>query len=296
MAAHTPFLSDGSLRLGVIEQQAAHFAQTGVQAVFVCGTTGESASLTVEERKTIAKTWFGVTRGTGLRIVVHVGSNSVTEAALLAAHAESCGAAAIAALSPSYFKPRSLEALIECCAQIAGAAPRTPFYFYDIPALTGVQFSMPEFLSRGAERIPNLAGLKFTNPDLKTYLQCLQLNGGRWDVPFGVDEHLLGALAMGARGAVGSGFNFAAPIYQRLLRAFERGDLTQARREQAHGGQLVDLLAGFGYLPAARAVMGMLGIPVGAPRLPHLPLTEEAEQLLRARLDQCGFFEWVGAK
>lgn len=293
VAAHTPFENDGSLRLSAIEKQAAHFVAKGVKTVFVCGTTGESSSLTLDERRSVAATWFSVARGSGLRIVVHVGSNSLNEASLLASHAQSNGAAAIAALSPSYFKPRSLDLLIDCCAQIAQAAPETPFYFYDIPALTGVNFSMSEFLSRAPQRIPSLAGLKFTNPDLKTYLHCLQLDGGRWDLPFGVDEHLLGALAVGARGAVGSGFNFAAPLYHRLIDAFHNGDWETARREQHRGGQLVDLLSSYGYMAAAKSFMEILGIPVGPPRLPHNRLTPPDHQTLRQRLEALGGLEWV---
>src|SRR3989442_15953942 len=114
---------------------------------------------------------------------------------------------------------------------------------------------MIEFLGRAPERIPTLAGLKFTNPDLMAYQFCLRADDGRWDVPFGMDENFLGALAMGARGAVGSGFNFAAPVYQRLLKAFAAGDQTAAREAQFRGARLVRLLAGFGYLAAAKAVM-----------------------------------------
>lgn len=293
VAAHTPFHTDGSLHLAVVERQAAHFVTTGVKTVFVCGTTGESSSLTLDERRDIAEAWFSAARGSDLRIVVHVGSNSLAEASLLASHAQTQGAAAIAALSPSYFKPRSLDVLIDCCAQVAAAAKETPFYFYDIPALTGVSFSMGDFLTRAPQRIPTLAGLKFTNPDLKSYLHCLRLDGGRWDLPFGVDEHLLGALAMGARGAVGSGFNFASPIYQRLIQAFHVGDWEKARLEQHRGGQLVEVLSGYGYMAAAKALMDMIGIPVGQPRLPHNRLTTSDQQALRQQLESLGAFDWI---
>src|SRR5206468_7640704 len=136
-----------------------------------------------------------------------------------------------------------------------GAAPETPFYFYDIPALTGVSFPMLDFLALGSTRIPTLAGLKVTNPDLMAYQFVLRANNGQWDVPFGLDEHLLGALAMGARGAVGSGFNFATPIYTRLLRAFSTGDLDSAREEQFRGARLLQALGGFGSMGAGKALM-----------------------------------------
>src|SRR6266540_2896583 len=292
-AAHSPFHEDGSLNLAVVEKQAAHFLKSDVATIFICGTTGECYSLSLEERRALAKRWFEVARGTALKIVVHVGSNCLADARALAAQAQALGAVAISALAPSYFKPRSLDALIACCADIAGAAPETPFYFYDIPALTGVTFPMADFLARAPERIPTLAGLKFTNPDLMAYQFCLRADDGRWDVPFGVDEHFLGALAIGARGAVGSGFNFAAPVYHRLLKAFSAGDFAAAREEQFRGARLVRVLSGFGYMAAAKAVMGLLGVPVGPARLPETNLTAGQHEELRRELERMGFFQWV---
>src|SRR5262249_7046872 len=162
----TPFGPDGRLNLPTIEKQAEHLIRSGVAAVFIAGTTGENASLTVEERLQLAGRWAEVVRGSSLRLVVHVGGNCLADARTLAAHAQAVNTAAIAALSPSYFKPRSVDALVACCAEVASAAPGVPFYYYDIPTMTGVSLSMPDFLAAGAERIPTLAGLKFTNSDL----------------------------------------------------------------------------------------------------------------------------------
>ncbi|HSI36163.1 MAG TPA: dihydrodipicolinate synthase family protein, partial [Tepidisphaeraceae bacterium] len=213
----------------------------------------------------------------------------------LAAHAQKIGAFAISALAPTHFKPRSLDVLIAWCAEIAAAAPGTPFYYYDIPSLTGVTFATADLLATAGGRIPTLAGAKFTNPDLAAYQRCNHVAGGRFDVPWGVDEYLLAALALGATGAVGSTYNFAAPLYLRLIDAMRRGDLVAARAEQYRAVQLVDVLAGFGYMAAAKATMGFLGVDVGTPRLPHTALSSEETGRLRTALDALGFFDWVGA-
>jgi N-acetylneuraminate lyase len=289
-ATHTPFHTDGSLNLDPIESQAAHLLKNGVTTAFIGGSTGESASLTLTERLALAEHWFSVTSGSPLRIVVHVGANCLHDARTLAAQAGKLGAAAISALAPSYFKPRSTSILIDTCAAIASAAPDTPFYYYDIPALTGINLSPEEFLNEAPARIPNLAGIKYTNADLMTYQYCLRSG---FDVPYGLDEHFLGALAMGAKGAVGSGFNFAAPIYLRLLDAFARGDLESARTEQFRGVQIIRLLASHGYMAAAKTTMSFLGVPVGPPRLPNPPLSPEASASLRSRLESLGFFDWI---
>lgn len=292
-ATHTPMDSHGELNLSIIEKQAEFLLSQGIKSVFIGGTTGESHSLTVMERLALAQRWSEVVRTTGQRLIVHVGANCLADARALAAQAQTLGAFAISALSPSYFKPKSLETLIACCAEIAHAAPQTRFYFYDIPVLTGVSFPMPEFLRQACERIPNLAGIKFTNPDLMAYQNCLHAESGRYDIPWGVDEYLLAALSLGAVGGVGSSYNFAAPIYHRLLAAFEQGDLETARREQFRSVQLIELLAGSGYMGAAKAVMGFLGVEVGPPRLPNVALDQEQMKRLRMALDGLGFFEWI---
>lgn len=292
-ATHTPFHPDGSLNLSAVEKQAEHLARTGVGTVFIGGTTGESASLTMEERRALARRWFEVTRGTPAKVIVHVGSNCLTDSRVLAADAESLGAAAISAVAPNYFKPRSLDLLIASCAEIAAAAQSTPFYYYDIPGLTGVAFSMGEFLAHAPTKIPTLVGIKFSNPDLMAFNECLHADNARWDMTWGVDEHLLGALAIGAKSAVGSTYNFAAPVYNRLIAAFQRGDIAAAREEQWRSVQIVKLLGSFGYMGAAKATMGFLGVEVGPARLPNGNLTPEQHKALRTGLEKLGFFEWV---
>jgi N-acetylneuraminate lyase len=292
-ATHTPFHADGSLNLDAVEAQAAHLSKNGVGTVFIGGSTGESSSLALEERLALCARWSEVIEGSNLRLVVHVGANCLQDARALAAQAQRLGASAISALCPSYFKPRSVEMLVQCCEEIVRGAQEIPFYFYDIPALTGVTLSMPDFLAVARDRIPSLAGLKFTNPDMMAYQLCLRVDGGRWDVPWGIDEHMLGALALGAKGAVGSGFNFAAPVYNRLLAAFEKGDWAAAREEQFRGVLIIQLFVRYGYMGAAKAAMKMLGVDVGPARLPNNSLTAEQTKSLHAELSQMGFFDWV---
>ena len=266
----------------------------GVIGVFVGGTTGEFSSLTFEERLALTARWSAVLKGTPLRTVVHVGSNCLSDAKQLAAHANSLGVAAIAAVAPSYFKPKSLDVLIAWCAELASAAPDTPFYFYDIPVLTGVAFPMADFLEQALARVPTLAGVKFTNPDLMTFQRLLRAGGGRFDILFGLDEQLLAAVVLGARGAVGSGYNFAAPLYRRLLAAANANDFATARAEQYRGVELVALLQRHGYLPAAKELMRLRGIDLGGMRLPNVTLSAEQVAAFRHELGATGLLGAIG--
>jgi N-acetylneuraminate lyase len=267
--------------------------RSGVRAVFVGGTTGEGHSLSLAERRALAEEWTAVAKGSSLRIVIHVGANCLADARTLAEHAQRLGASAIAAVAPSYFRPHTLDMLVECCRTIASSAPAVPFYYYDIPAFTLIHFSTPDFLCAAADRIPTLAGVKFSNPDLAAYQQCLRSYEGRFDIPWGIDECLLAALVLGAQGGVGSSYNFAAPLYLRMIDAFRNGDLAAAREEQYRSVRLIQLLGSFGYLAAARAVMEMLGVPVGPPRLPNAPLAPHRREELRLALERMGFFSWI---
>jgi N-acetylneuraminate lyase len=291
-AAFTPFHADGSIAPEVVPIQAAFVAAQGLDTVFITGTTGECHSLTCGEKLTLYDAWAEAGRTHGLAVIAHVGSNSIKEATTLARRARELEFGAIATLAPSYFKPATLDALIEWCALIAAAAPDLPFYYYDIPSLTGVSMPVERFLVEAPDRIPNLAGVKFTNPDLVSYRRSLDVAGERFDLPWGVDEALIGGLATGARGGVGSTYNFAPRLYFDLLSAFTRGDLTEARRLQSLSIALVDTIAASGYLGSAKALMTRLGVPVGPARVPLSNPTEPQVDAMIARLDELGFHDW----
>ena len=232
-APHTPMHPDGGLNPDGIPAQIRLLQQSGLRGAFIGGTTGESLSLTVAERMKVTEAWTSAARGM-FPIVVHVGCNSLSHARSLAEHAAALGADAVAVMAPNFFKP-TLDDLIAYCAAVGAAAPHTPLYYYDIPAMTSVSIPTARFLEQAAQSIPTLHGVKFTNHDLMTLQECLALES--FDIVFGYDELLLAGLVLGVKGAVGSTYIFAAPLYQRLLAAFERGDLVSAAStapERAH--------------------------------------------------------------
>lgn len=282
-APHTPFLGNGDLNPAAVELQAKHFAATGVAGAFIGGSTGEYSSLTVAERKELAEAWAAAGAAHGVEVIVHVGHNCQRDAVELARHAGTLDVAAIATLAPGYFKPQSPDDLIEFCRPVAAACEQ-PFYFYDIPSMTGVSLPTVEFLRRGADRLPSLRGIKFTNSDLAQFQECFQHDGGRFEILFGTDEMLLAGYALGARGAVGSTYNFAAPLYHRMIAAFDAGDAATARQLQAESVRLVRVLQGYGYMAAAKWMMSTLGVDCGPVRSPLRNLTEAQKDQLRQQL------------
>jgi N-acetylneuraminate lyase len=283
-APFAPMRADGELDLAVIPAYAEKLRRDGVRGVFVNGTTGEGLSLTSAERKAVTEAWRA--HAGSMKLFAHVGHTSVLAAGELATHAERIGVDAIAAIAPCFFKP-ALPELAAFCAAVAKRAPGTPFYFYHMPSMSGVAVSALSFLRSAAPAIPTLAGVKFTCEDLMDYQQCVAEQGGRFDMLFGRDEILLSALAVGARGAVGSTYNYAAPLYRRIVDAFARGDLAEARRRQARAQALVRILIDSGNgVVCGKAMMPLLsGIDCGPCRLPLPAFGPEKVDWLRGRLD-----------
>ncbi len=290
-ATFTPMQPDGSLNLDPIESYAEYLHAQGVAGVFVNGTSGEFSSLTVEDRLAASRRWVDAV-GKDMAVIVHVGGTCLAECKALAADAEKAGAVAVACLAPFFFRPERVEDLAEFCREVSAAAPSLPLYYYHIPALTGVSFPMAEFLPVAAERIPMLVGAKFTHEALDDYAQCVRMEDGRFNMLFGRDEMLLAALALGARGAVGTTYNFNAPVFGRMLAAFEAGDLSAARAEQLRGTQTIALLHRYGGLSPYKAVMQMLGVDCGPVRLPIRRMSEARCKTLRKDLQTLGLFDW----
>ena len=222
-----------------------------------------------------------------MAVIIQVGHNCIADACTMARHAQQTGADAVASLAPSFLKPETVDDLIECCRPVAESAPDLPFYLYDIPAVTNVHLSMPEFLEQAAERIPNLKGLKFTNPDLVALQECIGLNDGQFEILFGCDEIMLSGVLFGCPGAVGTTYNFAAPHYRRMIEAFVSGEIEEARRRQREAVELIRICQRYGFLPAAKAIMGFFGIDCGPVRAPVKPITGQQISDLRKDVASC---------
>ena len=291
-APHTPFRADGSVAFDVIPQQARLLAHNGVRGAFICGTTGEGPSLSSEERRAVAEAWMAA-KPANLAVIVHVGHLCLGDARALATHAQSIGASAVATVAPCFFKPASQAELVGWTAQVAAGAANLPFYYYTIPSVTGVSLSAAEFLAAADGRIPTLAGIKFTFENLMDFQRATAYAGGKYNVLFGRDEILLSGLALGAPGAVGSTYNFASPLYNRIIEAFNRGDVAAARADQMRAVDFIGVLDRHGGLAAGKAVMKMIGVDCGPVRLPLRALTAADEASLHTALEKIGFFSYA---
>jgi len=293
-APFTPFNADRSVNLAVIPTYARFLRENGVAAAFVCGTTGEGLSMTLEERLAVSEKWEQ-SSDARLPVIVHVGHTCLEDARELTAHAQKIGAAAVSALAPCFFKPRNTDELVDWCEAVASAAPSLPFYYYNIPSMTGVTLPVAEFLAKAADRIPTLVGVKYTYEDFPDYKACVKAAAGRFDILFGRDELLLEGTKAGALGAVGSTYNYAAPIYLRILEALKGGNEAKARVLQDTAIKMIAICNGQGvtHLAASKALMGMLGVDCGPVRLPLVQPNAGQLATMRAQLTEIGFFDFA---
>ena len=294
-AVFTPLKNDSSLNLDLVPRIVEHLLNSGIGGLYVCGSTGEGPLLTLEERREVAEAYIAAVDGR-VPVIVQVGQESTREAAALARHAASIGANAISAVPPVYFKPGTVDILVDTMKEIAGAAPNLPFYYYHIPALSAVALDMERFLELAKDAIPNLAGIKFSSPRLDELQACRHFDSGRFEILFGVDEMLLSGLASGAKGAVGSTYNFLAPLYNEIIRCYNEKKTEEAEALQAQVVALVRVMIAHRGLPAIKTCMKLIGLDCGPTRLPLLTLDDQETATLKEELERLGFFDWATPK
>lgn len=282
-AVHTPFCKDGSVNYALVERQAAVLLKQKVKGAYVSGTTGEGISCSVAERKALFDAWAKVAKGR-LILIAHTGALALPDAQELGAHAQSVGFDAVSVVPANYFKPGSMDSLIDYLNAAMEGCRKLPFYYYHT-GMSGINFDMEAFLKAADGKIKNLAGIKFNYPDLYMYARCLKACGGRYDISWGIDEWFAGAVAMGAKSAVGSTYNYAAPLYHKIAEAVRIGNIPKATAGMKKVCDIVDILVQYGGVAGGKAMMAVHGLDMGDVRLPNRALTaaEKADCVKRLR-------------
>lgn len=292
-APFTPMKADGSLHLALIPDYYRMLKENHVSGAFICGSTGEGVSMTAKEKMLVAEAWAACTDGDkDFKVMTLLGGTSIADCKELARHARNIGLYGISFTAPFYFEPANISMLAKACIAVAESVPELPFYYYHIPVLTGVNFPMYGLLKEIDGRLPNFAGIKYTHEDFMDFLSCLHFAGGKYDMLWGRDENMLAALAIGAKGAVGSTFNYAAPLYHHLIRAFEAGALDEAAGWQLRSIEMIRLLGKYGGISTGKAYMKLTGLDCGEFRLPVKNMSPEEFVSFRQDVEALGFYQY----
>jgi N-acetylneuraminate lyase len=268
-APFTPMDREGNVNIELIPEYYRFLEKNGIVGVFINGSSGEGASMTQKEKMINASEWASCLKSGGkIRIINLVGGTSYQECIENAIFSREIGLSAIAVLAPYYFKPSDDSLLAEFVARVGEAVQPMPVYFYHIPVLTGVNLPMAGFLRKISAMLPNFAGIKYTHEDFMDFLTCLNYQDGYYDILWGRDECMLSSLVLGCTGAVGSTYNYAAPLYHAIIEAFSSADLILARKLQQKAIDMISLLGKYGGIAAGKSFMRYIGMDCGEFRLP----------------------------
>ena len=142
-------------------------------------------------------------------------------------------------------------------------------------------------------KLSNFAGIKYTHEDFMDYLSCMRFANGKYDMLWGRDENMLSALVLGAKGAVGSTYNYAAPLYLSLIDAYNNHDFEKARALQQQSIDMIRLLGKYGGIATGKAYMKKIGMDCGAFRLPVSNMSDEQFKLFSADVEALGFSDYA---
>ncbi len=261
-----------------------------IQGIFLNGSTSEGYHLTTAERKLSLEAWSHAIQDDDFKLFVFVGHLATKDACDLSEHAGSLNNVyGISATAPFYQKPATVDLLVDICTEIASFASAKSFYYYHIPVLTNVNVQISEFLKNAEERIPNLKGVKYTHNDLEEYLVSSSLSDGKYEMMAGIDEIALASRVFGARGYIGSTYNFMAPLFYKMFDAFDRGDFNEAKNLQLKAIEIIRIIASYGFISACKFIMKEKGINNGFVRLPSKQISESEKSELMSKLRKLDF-------
>jgi N-acetylneuraminate lyase len=295
-AVFTPMYDDGSVNYAQIESLYQRCKQLEFPGIFLNGTTGECMSLNLDEREKLVEAWVDCkkkNRDPDFKIFVHVGSSNLYEAAEMAEHAQALMVNGIAMVPTYYFRPKTMEDLIEQCKYVAAAAPDSPFYYYNIPSMTGVNFPLISFMEAAAKQIPTFSGLKNSYHDLVDYQQCIHFAKGDYELYWGTDEVFMMVYAAGNRHYVGSTYNFMNGVYGKMLDAYHACNFEKLTILEGQANAIYKILNEYNSLISGKEVMRHIGVDCGPVRKPLRKLKPGESSAMLAKLQNTSFFDFA---
>ena len=271
----TPFLKD-SVNYPMLEQLLRRQYDAGIRAVVICGTTGESATLTDEEKLTMFR-YAKKIMPEDLRIIAGTGSNSTVHAIALSQAAQDAGADALLVVSP-YYNKATPEGLYLHYAAIASSV-QIPVILYNVPSRTGVD--IPVEVYRRLSQIPNIAGVKEASSDIRKLARIRSQCPDHFTVWCGNDDLAVAAMALGAKGLISVVSNIEPEITGSMIGAALDGDFDTATALQLSLLPLIEALFQEVNPIPVKAAMAMIGYDCGSCRMPLCSPSEETSALLK---------------
>jgi len=272
----TPFREDGSVNYALAEQLAAHLAENGTDTLVVCGTTGESPTLSWDEEYQLYQVVQKAVAGKA-KVIAGTGSNSTEEAIIATQKAAKLGLDGSLQVVPYYNKPPQSGLYLHFQA-IAQSSPDFPLMLYNVPSRTG-QNLLPTTIARLAE-IPNIVAIKEASGNLDQVSQIRLLTPPEFVLYSGDDSFTIAMLAVGGAGVVSVASHLVGKELQQMIRAFQAGQTKVATEVHLRLFPLFKVLFSTTNPIPIKAALKLQGWDVGSPRPPLCDLPSELKKEL----------------
>ena len=282
----TPFETSGAINYDAFGKQIDNQIAAGVDAVCVCGTTGESATMSIREH--FAAVEFCVKRvDRRAKVIAGTGSNDTSAAIYLTEHAQDAGADAALLVTP-YYNKASQTGLIRHYEAIADRVD-IPLILYNVPGRSGVSFTAETY--RALSENPKINGVKEASGNLSLVTHTRALCGDDFYIWSGNDDQVVPMMSLGAKGVISVAGNIIPEVMVKMAHLCLDNDFQAASRLQIEYTELIDALFTEVNPIPVKAAMNLLGMEAGALRLPLCDISEKNLRILRQAMSRTGLLQ-----
>ncbi|MCM1175591.1 MAG: 4-hydroxy-tetrahydrodipicolinate synthase [Blautia sp.] len=284
VAIVTPFHEDGSVNFEKFAELVEFQIENGTDAIIVCGTTGESSTLTHEEHLEVIKFCAETVKGR-VPVVAGTGSNCTDTAVYLSTEAEKYGVDGLLLVTP-YYNKATQKGLFEHYKKIADSV-KLPIILYNVPSRTGCNI-LPQTAVKLCSEVHNIVGIKEASGNIAQITKLAALAQGKIDIYSGNDDQILPILALGGKGVISVLSNVAPKQTHDICAKFFAGDVEGSCREQLRAIEMCDaLFCEVNPIPVKTA-LNMMGKGAGTLRRPLCEMEEANVEKLRAAMKNYG--------
>lgn len=285
VAIVTPMHEDGSVNYEKLEEILEFQINNSTDAIIICGTTGESSTMTHGEHLKTIK--FAIDKvAKRVPVIAGTGSNCTETAIMLSKEAASYGADALLIVTP-YYNKATQKGLIAHYTAIAEAVPETPIIMYNVPSRTGCNLQ-PATVAALVKNVKNIVGIKAASGDLSQVAKLMSMVGDDIELYSGNDDQILPILSLGGLGVISVLSNVAPKQTHDMVMKFLEGDLKEAAKLQLEAVPLINaLFCEVNPIPVKEA-MNMMGMNVGPLRMPLCEMEESNKEILKKAMKDYG--------
>ncbi|MDD2980213.1 MAG: 4-hydroxy-tetrahydrodipicolinate synthase [Hespellia sp.] len=279
VAIVTPFHADGSVNYDKLDELITYHCDNGTDSIVICGTTGESATLTEQEHMDCIK--FAIDRAKNRNpVIAGTGSNCTRTAIELSKEAAEAGADGLLLVTPYYNK--STQAGLIAHYKAVAAEVKTPIILYSVASRTGINID-PATVATLVKDVDNIVAVKEASGNISQVAKIMNLTDGKVDLYSGNDDQIVPLMSLGGIGVISVLSNIAPQQTHDICAKFFDGDIAGSRDMQLAALPLIDqLFCEVNPVPVKKA-MNLLGMEVGPLRMPLIEMSEEhAKNLAKA--------------